>query len=138
VKRILLASNVVLNVFLDREPHYEASAALFDAIKAGSAEGFVSAHAVTTIHYLIARESDRLAARRTLTRLLGAFRVAPVDQAVIDAAFELPFADFEDAVTAAAARAARCDLIATRDPKGFRGSPVRALQPEAIVALLVV
>jgi predicted nucleic acid-binding protein len=51
VKRILLASNVVLNVFLDREPHYEASAALFDAIKAGSAEGFVSAHAVTTIHY---------------------------------------------------------------------------------------
>jgi predicted nucleic acid-binding protein len=137
VKRILLASNVVLNVFLDREPHYEASAALFDAIKAGSAEGFVSAHAVTTIHYLIARESDRLAARRTLTRLLGAFRVAPVDQAVIDAAFELPFADFEDAVTAAAARAAS-DLIATRDPKGFRGSPVRALQPEAIVALLVV
>jgi len=38
--------------------------------------------------------------------------------------------DFEDAVTADAARM-------TRDPKGFRGSLVRAVTPEAVVPLLV-
>jgi hypothetical protein len=45
--------------------------------------------------------------------------------------------DFEDSVTAAAAELAGCDLIVTRDPKGFRGSPVRALAPEAAAPLLV-
>jgi predicted nucleic acid-binding protein len=138
VKRVLLDTNVVLDVFLDRKPHYQYSAALFDAIKAGSAEGFLSGHAVTTIHYLIARERDGVAARRTLKSLLAVFRVAAVDQAVIDEAFELPFTDFEDAVTATAARAAGCDYIATRNLKGFRGSPVRALQPERIVPMLIV
>ena len=52
------------------------------------------------------------------------------------AALQLSFPDFEDAVTAAAARLAGCDYIVTRDPKGFRGSPVRCLTPEAVAPLL--
>ena len=40
------------------------------------------------------------------------------------------------AVTAAAARTAGCEFIVTRDPKGFRGSPVRSLTPEAVTPLL--
>ena len=40
------------------------------------------------------------------------------------------------AVTAAAARVAGCEYIVTRDPKGFRGSPVRSLTPEAATPLL--
>lgn len=138
MKKVLLDTNVVLDVFLDRKPHYEYSAALFDAIKAGSAEGYLAGHAVTTIHYLVSREQDAAAARRTLTALLAVFRVAAVDQAVIDQAFRLSVADFEDAVSAVAARAAGCDYIATRDPKGFRGSPVRALKPEQVVPMLLV
>jgi len=49
-------------------------------------------------------------------------------------AFSLP--DFEDSVTAAAAQLASCDFIITRDPKGFRGSPIRSFAPEAAVPLL--
>jgi hypothetical protein len=48
----------------------------------------------------------------------------------------LPATDFEDAVTAAAAQQAACDFIVTRDPKGFRRSPVRHLPPEALLPLL--
>ena len=50
-------------------------------------------------------------------------------------ALQLPCPGFEDAVTVAAARFGRCDFIVTRDPKGFRGSPVRPLTPEAIAPL---
>ena len=32
--------------------------------------------------------------------------------------------------------AAACDFIVRRDPKGFRGSPVRHLTPEALLPLL--
>jgi hypothetical protein len=43
---------------------------------------------------------------------------------------------YVEAVTAAAARLAGCECIVTRDPKGFRGSPVRSLTPEAVTPLL--
>ena len=43
--------------------------------------------------------------------------------------------DFEDSVTAAAT-AAGCDLIVTRDPKGFRASPVPVFTPEAAIPVM--
>ena len=109
MKRILFDVNVVLDVLLDRKPHAVASAAAWAAVETGMAEGPPAAHAVTTIRYLVRKDTG---ARR-----------------------QLPCPDFEDAVTAAAARLARCDYIVTRDPKGFRGSPVRPLTPEAAIPL---
>jgi hypothetical protein len=75
-------------------------------------------------------------ARRIVTAILRVFGVAAVDGAVVQEALQLPFSDFEDAVTAAAARLAGCECIVTRDPRGFRGSPVRSLTPEAVTPLL--
>jgi hypothetical protein len=54
---------------------------------------------------------------------------------VILEALEIQSPDFEDSVTAAAAELAECYLIVTRDPKGFSGSPVQALTPEAAANL---
>jgi predicted nucleic acid-binding protein len=91
---------------------------------------------VNTIHYLIRKDLGMAKARRTLTSVLRIFKVAPVDSRVIQDALDLGLPDFEDAVTASAARAAGCDLIVTRDPKGFRDAPIRCLMPEAAVPLL--
>jgi predicted nucleic acid-binding protein len=75
-------------------------------------------------------------AMRVISAILRVFAVAAVDGAVVQEALQLRFSDFEDAVTAAAARRAGCECIVTRDPKGFRGSPVRCLTPEAVMPLL--
>lgn len=136
MKRILFDINVVLDVLLDRQPYAEASAAAWSAVEAGILEGMLAAHAVTTIHYLIRKEGGQAKARRIISAILRVFGVAAVDGAVIQEALQLPFSDFEDAVTAAAARVAGCDCIVTRDPRGFRGSPVRSLTPEAVTPLL--
>lgn len=125
MKRILVDVNVILDVLLDRQPHVEGSAAVWAAIETGSSEGLLAAHAVTTIHYLIRKELDAARTRRIISAMLRVFRVATVDGAVIQNALELPLPDFQDAVTAAAALLAGCDYIVTRDPKGFRESPVR-------------
>jgi predicted nucleic acid-binding protein len=134
MKRVLFDTNVVLDVLLDRQPYVEASAAAWAAVETGVAEGMLAAHAVTTIHYLVRKERGNAKARRIVSAILRVFGVAAVDAAVLQEALELPWPDFEDAVTAAAARAAGCEL--TRDPKGFRGSPVRSLTPEAATPLL--
>ncbi len=136
MKRVLFDTNVVLDVLLDRQPHAEASAAAWVAVETGISEGMLAAHAVTTIHYLVRKEVGNVKAKRAMVTILRVFGVAPVDAAVVQEAMQLPLSDFEDAVTAAAARLAGCECIVTRDPRGFRGSPVRSLTPEAVMPLL--
>lgn len=94
-------------------------------------------HAVTAIHYLVQKDVGNVKARRIVPAILRVFGVAPVDGKTIDEALQLPLSDFEDAVTATAARRAGCEYIVTRDPKGFRGSPVRPLTPEGALPLLL-
>lgn len=136
MKRVLFDTNVVLDVLLDRRPHAEASAAAWAAVETGISEGMLAAHAVTTIHYLVRREVGNVKAKRAMMAILRVFGVATVDGAVVQEALQLPLSDFEDAVTAAAARLAGCECIVTRDPRGFRGSPVLSLTPEAVMPLL--
>ena len=136
MKRILFDTNVVLDVLLDRQPYAEASSAAWTAVETGISEGMLAAHAVTTIHYLVRKELGNVNAGRVVAAILRVFAVAAVDGTVVQEALQLPFSDFEDAVTAAAARVAGCECIVTRDPKGFRGSPVRSLTPEAVTPLL--
>jgi predicted nucleic acid-binding protein len=136
MKRILFDTNVVLDVPLDRQPYVEASAAAWAAVETGISEGMLAAHTVTAIHYLVRKDRGNVKATRIVSAILRVFAVAAVDGAVVQEVLQLPFSGFEDAVTAAAARLAGCECIVTRDPKGFRGSPVRSLTPEAVIPLL--
>jgi predicted nucleic acid-binding protein len=136
VRKILLDTNVILDVFLNRQPHVKASSAVWTAVENGFVEGMLAAHAITTIHYLVRKEHGTAAARRMVGAILRVFRVARVDADVIEDALRSPSADFEDAVTASAAVIAGCDIIVTRDPKGFRGSQVRVMTPEAAAPIL--
>lgn len=136
MKTVLVDVNVVLDVLLDRKPHAEASSAVWAAVETGLAAGLISGHAATTIHYLVRKELGAAKARQIMSAILRIFRVAPVDGSVIQEALHSSLSDFEDAVTASAARLAGCEYIVTRDPKGFRGSPIRPLTPEAAIPLI--
>lgn len=73
-------------------------------------------------------------ARDTTEALLSVFDVAAVDDAVLRGAVALGWPDFEDAVTASAARRAKCDAIVTRHVRDFAKSPVRVLSPSEAAA----
>ncbi len=118
-------------MLLAREPHVEASAVLWALCERGQAEGLLAAHSVPTLHYLARRARGPEFARDCVRDVLAVFGVARVDAHVLRDAAALGWLDFEDAVCAAAALHAACDLIATRDPVGFRASPLPALDPLA-------
>ena len=124
----LVDLNIVLDALLDRAPQGEAAARLWAAAERKRVGALVPAHGVTTLFYLVRQAKGAAAARRAVEAVLSAFGVAPADEAVLRRALSLGWADFEDAVCAAAAEASGCDLIVTRDPGGFRGSPVPAVR----------
>lgn len=136
MRRFLVDPNVVLDVLLDRKPHVTASAALWRAIEGARIEALVPAHGFTTIFYLVAKERGPSEARRVVADLLAVFGVATVDERVLRRAMSLELADFEDSVAAAAAEAAACEAIVTRDPRGFASSPVEAVEPLLALAVL--
>jgi len=136
VTRLLFDLNVLLDVLLDRKPHAAAAAALWGEIERGRAEGLVPAHGMTTIAYLAQRARGRRFARRAVADLLSVFGVATVDDAIVRRAAGLDWTDFEDAVCAVAAQAASCAAVVTRDPHGYRASPVPALDAPSALALV--
>jgi len=135
VKRLLLDLNIVLDVVLDRAEAASA-ARLWAALERGKGRGYVPAHGVTTIFYLVSRAQGAAFARRAPDGILQTFAIASVDEKVLRRALALGWPDFEDAVCASAAEFCGCDAIVTRDPKGFAESPVRVVDCPAALAWL--
>jgi predicted nucleic acid-binding protein len=136
LKRLLVDVNVVLDLILDQPPFAETAGALWAAAERKEVEVLVPAHGVTTIFYVVARQRGAAFARRILTDLLAVLSVAPVDGAILRRALALGHPDFEDAVCAAAAEATDCDVLVTRDPKGYPDSPVLVVDPPTALSLL--
>jgi len=120
--RILIDSDILLDVALAREPHLAASTAVLDWTEAGG-EACVAWHTLTNCSYLLK------GGRPFLGKLLKLVEVAPVGTAQATRALALPMADVEDAFQAAAALAWNADFIITRNFPDYRQSPVPAISP---------
>lgn len=134
--KILIDTDILLDVALAREPHVEASAALLDLIEAGGAAGCVTSHSIATFYYLLNSSRSRGKPVDMIRDLLNFMEVAPLDTRAVVEAAALPMRDFEDAMQAIAAAKSRCDAIATRNTKDFKYSPTSAVLPKRLLAEL--
>lgn len=134
--RVLLDTNVLLDVLLDRQPWAEDASAILTLADRGEVTGLACAISFTTVFYVMRKEIGAAEARSGVSQLLGVLDVAPVGRAVLDRAVQADVADFEDAVVMECARVAGVDHIVTRDAKGFVTSPVPAHTPAAFRQLL--
>lgn len=135
-RRLLLDLNVFLDVILDRPPDADVAARLWAAIERGQGVGLVPAHGVTTIFYLLEKARGAAFARKGVEGLIRVFSVAPINDDVVRRALVFAWPDFEDAVCAAAAEAAGCDALVTRDPDGYPDAPLPVIDPAAALSWL--
>lgn len=134
--KIMLDTNVVLDVLLKREPFFEASYAVMKRCAVEQAEGYISATAATDIFYLLRRAlRDRQAAKDALEKLSQLVGFADALGADVHAALSSNMTDFEDALVDAIAARCGMDCIVTRNIGDYRESSVRALTPEAFLDL---
>ena len=133
--RVLLDTNVLMDVLLERELFVNESAQVFDQVVRGAVTGLICATTVTTIFYLTIREVGGEEAMRHIQKLMNLYEIAPVTRSVLDAAMTSNSPDFEDAVLAEAAHQAGAQAIITRNLKDFAHSPVRAYTPRQWLAM---
>ncbi len=67
---LLIDLNIILDVLQKREPFYESSASLLAALETGRVRGFVDAHRITTLFYLIQKGRSSAEARAAISSLL--------------------------------------------------------------------
>ena len=134
--KVLVDLNVVLDVLQKREPFYTPSARVLAAAEIGQIKGFVAAHSLTTLFYLISKDQSAPAARIMLTALLQLLSVAPVSQATIEQALNLPYNDFEDAVQMMSAVQVDAQYLVTRNIKDYKPGLLPVIQPAELLTLL--
>lgn len=122
--KVLLDTDVLLDVALLRREFYEASARVLEWAEAEPGQAGVAWHSLSNLAYLV-----RPDARPFLRDLLQFVEVAPVSTESARLAVEMSLGDFEDALQVASALAFGASFLITRNLAHYKRSPIPALSP---------
>ncbi|GHT67967.1 twitching motility protein PilT [Bacteroidia bacterium] len=118
--KVLIDTNIIMDIALERSPFYNHAIILFQKIHDKQLQGSISASTVTDIFYLVQREKGRQTATCFLKKLIKVIDIIGVDKDTIVNALQLEWNDFEDAVQAQVALENEIDIIITRNAKDFQ------------------
>ena len=132
--RLLIDGNILLDVLQKRAPHYEDSAKVWKMCETDMADGYISALTFANLVYIMRKELDTEKVSEVLKKMSLIFIFEDLTASDINAAAEMKWADFEDAVQAATAKRIHADYIITRNVKDFKNSEVIAFTPSEFLA----
>jgi predicted nucleic acid-binding protein len=131
--RVLIDTNVLIDVALEREDFVEDSEAVLDWCSTKGTLAWVAWHTVTNCYYILRSMPPKglgdEAARLFLSELLEWADIAPATTGIAKSGLGMSGGDLEDHLQALCAEAVSADLIVTRNTADFDNSPVRAISP---------
>jgi predicted nucleic acid-binding protein len=133
---ILIDTNVILDILLNRQPWYTNAALIFGFSQQNIIKSYVSASAITDIFYLTQKERGKSAAKEAIKRILQVFYPATVTDKNIYQALELEWEDFEDSVQYIVGETLSVNYIVTRNTKDFTLSSIEAVTPEQFIRVI--
>ena len=134
--RVMVDTNIVLDVLLKREGFFEQSRAVLSLCEERKIQGFVSASAVTDIFYLTRKALGSLEdTYKVISSLLNILKVLTVTNQDVILAFQQKARDFEDCLLATCAKSNKCDGIVTRNKRDFITFGVTLYTPEELLML---
>ena len=132
--RILIDTNVILDILQKREPFFEDSYQALRKAVENNIECLISASAATDIFYILRKSSGcAQQAKKQLEQLAQLAAFADVQGIDIHTALARTMPDFEDAVVDAVAERNEASYIITRNNRDFTGSMVPAILPADFV-----
>ena len=134
--RILLDTNIVLDVLLNREPFVRDSRRLWQMVDDGAFDGSIASFSLPTIHYICQRHAGPAAADAAVDTCLEAFEVCPLYRECILAARHISGNDFEDNLQVACAMTDFMQGLVTRNPQDFTNAPIRIYTPAELLDVL--
>ena len=132
--RLMIDTNIFLDVLAEREPFFKDSKAVLDLCENKRVQGFLSASSATDIFYLIRRQLHSVdLAYKALGSVLDIAKVLTVTNEDVLNAYLQRASDFEDCLLATCTKANQCDAIVTRNKKDFLSFWITLLSPEELL-----
>ena len=75
--RVIVDTNVVLDVLLEREPFVNAAVKVFCLVEESRIEAFLCATTITTLDYLLTQSLPTSKARNALRKLIASLKLPP-------------------------------------------------------------
>lgn len=134
--RVVLDTNIILDIALRRENHFLNSSAVFKKIDSSVVYGFVTATTITDIYYIAKKEKGHQITIDFISNLIEIIDVIGIDRQVIIESLASKITDFEDAVQSVSSFLNNIDYIITRNKNDFSESEVKAITPKEFLDLI--
>lgn len=132
--KILVDTNIVLDIFLNRQDFIEKS---IDAIEKALDNGdilYFSSSSVTDVYYVVRKNTNnRELALKAILEMCDVFQFASVDEECIISAIDSDLSDFEDALVDSVAKKIEAHYILTRNTCDYVNSYIKAITPSEYI-----
>ncbi|QNL21717.1 PIN domain-containing protein [Hyphobacterium sp. CCMP332] len=129
--KVLVDTDVILDVFLDREPFSSHASELLSLGETGKIQIFITAIAISNIYYTLKKRFNHKKIMNQLQNLMDIVEISPADKSVILESIQSSFSDFEDSLQHFSAKnISKVDYIITRNIKDYKFSEIKVFTPE--------
>ena len=134
--KVLVDTNVVLDSLLGRDPFFDKSDKVIKICGDKKADGFLAAHSITNMFFIIQKNYDIDDCRDILLNLFEIFQIEQIDAERLKAALcNANFDDIEDGLQNECAVAVHADYIVTRNKKDFQNSTIPCIDPDEFLQM---
>ncbi|MCK9270935.1 MAG: PIN domain-containing protein [Bacteroidales bacterium] len=130
MNRILLDTNIILDIALERREFFKKSKDILRLITQKNLPAYLTATTATDIYYILKKSKGHKSTIEFLIDLFGFIEVCDVSSEVIMNALQSNLSDFEDAVQVESARQNGIGIIITRNKADFVKSDVVVFTPD--------
>lgn len=130
--KILIDTNVILDVLCGRPGFVDDSLKVFRYCEANKITGCVSALSIPNIMYIMRKELDNEKIKDILNTLTLLFTIVDLRESDLIKGADLDFSDYEDALQSVCASRVKANYIVTRNIKDFKNSSVPAIKPSEL------
>jgi predicted nucleic acid-binding protein len=128
---VLIDTNIILDHLISRAPYGDIAGTIFQYCFQGKCSGYVAAHSITNIFYILRKQFSPAERKRLLLGLCDFIEVVGVQKLqLIDALNNETFGDLEDCLQTECAKAVNADYIITRNINDFTYSSIPVILPE--------
>ena len=134
--KLLIDSNVVLDVLQNRHPNYETSYKVLVMCYDKKLLGYISTLTFANIVYIMRKKLNSDKVVELLEYLNPIFDFVDFKKSDIEQAAAMKWKDFEDAIQYLAATQVKAQYIITRNLKDFSLSEIPAITPDVLLEIL--
>ena len=132
--RILVDTNVIIDVLTSREPWRESAEKIFLMAANHTVDMYITASVATDIYYLIRKHLHNTeTAKQVMEKLYSLVGILEVTAEDCLNALASPIRDYEDAVVEEVAVRRKMEYIVTRNIKDYQAGKVRTILPDDFV-----